>query len=105
MADPGMNLDWGSWVLGDLPEVLSRVSDLVAPTSNVEQAEVRPPRVGEQRPIVRLVVADQQEARRMRDEVEAGEFYARFQPGMLDGSWLCDVAGVELEVRVGRQDR
>lgn len=100
-----LDLDWGSWVLGDLPEVLGRVAELVAPTSKVELVEVAPPEGGSYLPIVRLMVDSEDEARRMRDEVKAGEFYASFNPSMLDGSWSCLVAGIELHVRVGVGNR
>jgi hypothetical protein len=72
--------DWGTWRLGDLPEVLSRAMDVLGASAAVVAARVEPPQGSQVLPAVHLEVADQEESARLRGEVGACEFVSCFDP-------------------------
>lgn len=89
--------DWGTWALGDLPELLLRAMDVVGPNADVHAAMVQPPDGAGALATVTLRVADSGEAERLRGEVEGCEFVSTFD--RTDGpGWSCRVAGLRLAV-------
>lgn len=89
--------DWGTWVLGDLPELLLRAMDVVGPNADVLRAAVEPPDGAGALATVTLRVGDKGEADRLRDQVEGCEFVSIFDQTERPG-WSCRVAGLRLVV-------
>ena len=89
--------DWGTWVLGDLPELLLRAMDVVGPSADVVSALVQPPDGTGALPTVTLGVGDTGEVERLRREVQECEFVSTFDPATKPG-WSCRVAGLRLVV-------
>jgi hypothetical protein len=87
-------------VLGDLPEVLSRVLDVLGASARVTSARVQPPQEAQVLPAVELEVGSTTEAARLRGEVEGCEFVSVFDPSQQGPCWSCLVAGVRLTVHV-----
>ena len=100
MGQGALSYDWGTWTLGDLPELLTRVMDVVGPASSVVTAHVMPPADAQPLPEVHLEVADSEQAAHLRGEVDMCEFIAHFEPDYGDPGWACRVAGVRLQVMV-----
>lgn len=95
-----LSFDWGTWALGDLPELLSRVMDVLGASASVTAAHVLPPLDAQPLPEVHLEVADPEEAARLRGEVSSCEFISHFEPDYGGAGWACLVAGLRLQVTV-----
>lgn len=95
-----LSYDWGTWVLGDMPELLSRVMDVVGASAAITSAHVIPPGDEQPLPEVHLEVAHAEEAARLRGEVGVCEFIAHFEPDYGGEHWGCFVAGIRLQVSV-----
>lgn len=94
-----MRLDWGSWVLGDLPEVLVRTMEVVGPSAKVLAGRVYPPLEGRELPVVHLDAASEDEADAMRGSIEGCEFISHFDSSSRR-HWVCLVAGLRIQVTV-----
>jgi hypothetical protein len=95
-----LSFDWGMWVLGDLPELLSRAMDVLGASAAVTAAHVVPPDESQPLPEVHLEVTDREEAARLRGEADSSEFIAHFEPDYGGAGWACRVAGLRLQVTV-----
>lgn len=100
MRPEALSFDWGTWMLGDLPELLTRAMDVLGASACVTAAHVVPPIDSQPLPEVLLEVADPEEAARLRGEVSRCEFISHFDPDYGDQDWACRVAGLRLQVTV-----
>lgn len=100
MGSEVLSFDWGMWVLGDLPELLSRAMDVLGASASVAAAHVVPPDDSQPLPEVHLEVPDREEAARLRGQVGLCEFIAHFEPDYGGAAWACRVAGLRLQVTV-----
>jgi hypothetical protein len=96
---PSVNAaSWGSWVLGDLTDPLRTTIELLGPQADVDSIAIRLPSGAEVIPSVLVVVRAETEVRRLRREVESGEFVSMFDEPQPTGGWRCTVAGIRLIV-------
>ena len=95
------DVDWGSWVLGDLADVLVKVSQLAGRSAAIEHVLLAPPTGPEELPRVGLALSSMRDISRMRDELAEGEYPVRFLDGASAFGWRADVAGVTIEAGFG----
>jgi len=89
---------WGDWVLGDLADLVDRLTDVIGRYTDVELVKVAPPREPETLPTVTMVVADDGGIFRLRSEMAACEYPVRFLGAMSEDGWAAEVAGIRLRV-------
>ena len=89
---------WGAWVLGDLPDVLRRASDVLGHSSDVVRVVVEPPGTSDDFPTVTVLVPSERTVRRLRAEVADGGWLVWFSDANTDGRWTADVVGLHLVV-------
>jgi|SRR5215213_5746541 hypothetical protein len=90
--------DWGEWVFGDLAAAVCRVVEVVGPSARVLAISVS--RSGAGVPRVRLLVTDADEAARLRQEADSGEYAVRIVGRPQHVAWAAEVQGVCLLVSV-----
>ena len=99
-----VDLEWGSWVLGDLADVLHRVADLVGRAGRGRERGRQSPRP---RPAIRrtvlLIVAHERDVYRMHTELTGCEYPVTFLGDASETGWTADVAGARLEVALQRE--
>ena len=92
------DVDWGDWVLGDLADILDRISDLVGRSAAVQRVLVAPPFEPDTLPSVTIVVPDEGGIFRLRRELASCEYTVRFLGGSSERSLRAEVAGIDIEV-------
>ena len=89
---------WGTWVLGDLPTVLRRASDVLGHSSDVVRVVVEPPGASDDFPTITVVVPSERTVRRLRAAVADGGWLVWFGDDSTRGRWTADVVGLHLVV-------
>lgn len=89
---------WGEWALGDLIVPIARAVRVVGPLAPVQS--VVSEAGGGDVPRVELRVREIDEAARLREEAELGEFFVRFVDEPQDEGWEALVNGIRLAVVV-----
>ena len=89
---------WGTWVLGDLPTVLRRASDVLGHSSDVVCVVVEPPGASDDFPTITVVVPSERTVRRLRAAVADGGWLVWFGDDSTRGRWTADVVGLHLVV-------
>ncbi|MCL8026045.1 hypothetical protein [Nocardioides bruguierae] len=102
----GIDIEWGSWVLGDLHDVLCKVTDIVSASSQVLRVELTPPWENGDLPEVRIVVTDIDTCDDMGSDVRHGEHAVVFEDAPDSGyGWAARLAGFRLTVTVPVMNR
>lgn len=95
----GWDVEWGSWVLGDLADVLGRVADILGRQQDVARIEVVPPTEGGGLPAVTVHVDGEMPKRKLRRRLLYGEDEVEFISQSPTG-WTAETAGLVLTVVV-----
>lgn len=96
----GWDVEWGSWVLGDLADVMGRAADLLGRSRDVARIEATPPTETGGLPVVTVYAADEITKRKLRRQLLFGEHEVEFMRQSPTG-WTAEVAGMSLTVVVG----
>ncbi|SDR75581.1 hypothetical protein SAMN04488570_0278 [Nocardioides scoriae] len=93
----GWDVEWGSWVLGDLADALGRTADLLGRQQEVSRIEVVPPTDSDKLPLVTVHVGDEMAKRKLRKRLIYGEHEVEFISQSPTG-WTAETAGLVLTV-------
>lgn len=93
------NLDWGGWVLGDVPHLLQLVCVEIGHGTEVVSASISLPTSEESLPGVQLSVADERGLTRLRETLLGNGFLLEPIPGS-SIAWSAELPGYLLVVAV-----
>lgn len=95
----GWDVEWGSWVFGDLADVLARTADLLGRSEDVARIEAMPPTKASGLPLVTVHARDEMAKRKLRRRLIYGEHEVEFVSQSPTG-WTAETAGLVLTVIV-----
>jgi hypothetical protein len=98
MVEAPPDWEWGSWVLGDLADIVRRACDVLGSATDVARVVVSPPSLPDGLPEVRVGVRNEFVLRSIRGHIAEGEYSASFFGRPTDGCWIAEVAGLRIYV-------
>jgi hypothetical protein len=103
---PGQAFDWewGSWVLGDMSDLLRRALDVTGRTVEVARVTVEPPAAADELPKVTLVLLHDH-LFRVRARLAESEYPVRFLGSPTDHGWCAEALGMQLQVQTEPEER
>lgn len=98
-------VDWGSWVMGDLSDTVRRLSEVLGSaachlgrSTEVVMVTASPPPTTSDLPLVAVLVGNEYAVERMRAIVTESEFQVRWLSSTVSNGWSAEVAGIHLTV-------